>query len=83
MAQFAVVGYQVMVSTNPPAVPGAPAFVPRVTITIQVGPSPQQVQSVPLPMTNEAEFLALCAMMQLPGRLIFDQQQGTLEKVTP
>jgi hypothetical protein len=83
MAQFAVLGYALQISTNPPPeVPGVspPAFVPRVTIVIQTLEGPR---NVPLPIKSAAEFMAFCAMMQVPGRLLFEDVQGTLDKISP
>lgn len=81
MPQFPVIGYQLQVSTAPPATPGAPVdFVPRVFITIQAS-NGSQVR--PLQIKDPAEFMALCALIQAPGRLVFDLAQETLEKVMP
>jgi hypothetical protein len=83
MAQFTVLGYALQISTNPPAeVPGTPPpeFIPRVTIVIQ---TPEGHRSIPLPIKGAAEFMALCAMMQVPGRLLFEDVQGTLDKISP
>ena len=82
MAQFPVSGYLLQLSTAPPAAPGAPPidFVPRVLITIQ-GSNGQQTRQ--LQINNPAEFVAVCALIQSPGRLVFDPAQETLEKVMP
>ena len=82
MPQFPVIGYQLQVSTAPPATPNAPPidFVPRVVITIQAANGQQTRQ---LQINNPAEFMALCAVIQAPGRLVFDLAQETLEKVMP
>jgi hypothetical protein len=80
MAQFQVIGYQLQVSTAPVQQPGAPAaeMIPRVFIQFQPGGQLRQ-----LPINNATEFMAICALIQAPGRLIFDNVQETLEKVTP
>jgi hypothetical protein len=82
MAQFPVIGYQLQISTVPPQQQGAPPieFIPRVFITVQSAGGPQSVQ---LPVNNQAEFLAICALIQTPGRLVFESTQETLEKVMP
>jgi hypothetical protein len=83
MAQFPVLAYQLQVSTAPPqqqqGVP-PPEFIPRVTITVQTGQGPR---NVPLPIQSASEFMAICALMQVQGRLVFDDIQETLEKMMP
>ena len=83
MAQFPVLGYQLLVSTAPPQVQAAvppPEFVPRITITIQTAQGPR---NIPLPISSAAEFSAICALMQVQGRLVFEDVQETLEKIMP
>lgn len=80
MAQFPVIGYQLQVSTAPVQQAGGPTvdMIPRVFIQFQTGG-----QLRPLPINGAAEFMAICALIQAPGRLIFDNAQETLEKVMP
>jgi hypothetical protein len=80
MAQFPVIGYQLQVSTVPPQQPGAPPieFIPRVFIEFQTGG-----QALQLPIKSPTEFMAICALIQAPGRLVFDNTQETLEKIMP
>src|SRR5262249_40151672 len=80
MAQFPVIGYQLQISTAPQTLPNAPAveFVPRVFLQFQTGPQPLQ-----LPVKSAAEFMAICALIEAPGRLVYDNVQETLEKVMP
>ena len=82
MPQFPVVGYQLQVSTIPPQTPGAPPveFIPRVFITIQGSGGLQNRQ---LPIRSPTEFMALCALIQTPGRLVFESVEETLEKIMP
>lgn len=76
MAQFPVLAYKLQVSTAP--VPGvAVTFTPRIFIQIPDRPPFQ------LPVNSEAEFMAICALLQVPGRLMFEDGQGTLEKIGP
>jgi hypothetical protein len=53
-------------------------MIPRVFIQFQTGGQLPQ-----LPINSAAEFMAICALIQAPGRLIFDNVQETLEKVMP
>ena len=81
MAQFPVIGFQLQISTAPPVQPpGGPAvdMIPRVFIQFQTGGQFRQ-----LPVNSATEFMAICALIQAPGRLIFDTVQETLEKVMP
>jgi hypothetical protein len=76
MAQFPVLAYKLQVSTAP--LPGAAVtFTPRVFIQV---PDRAPFQ---LPVNSEAEFMAICALLQVPGRLVFEDGQGTLEKIMP
>jgi hypothetical protein len=76
--QYPVTGYMLQVSTVPPAGPVATDFVPRVVITVQGGTQP-----ISLPIKNTSEFMAICALLQAPGRLICESEQATLEKIGP
>ena len=80
--QFQVVKYQLQISTAPVAGQGVPApeFIPGVILQIQTN---QGLQQVRLPINSPAEFMAVCALLQVPGSLLFDQQLFTLEKVGP
>jgi hypothetical protein len=53
-------------------------MIPRVLIQFQPGGQFRQ-----LPINSAAEFLAICALIQAPGRLIFENVQETLAKVMP
>ena len=80
MAQFPVVGYAVQLSTNPPQQPGAPPVPFRAGVAIQFQPSgPFQ----PLPINGPDEFMAIVALIQTPGRLMYDPVGATLEKIEP
>jgi hypothetical protein len=80
MSQFPVIGYQLQLSTVPPEVPGSlpVEFVTRVFLQFQTG-----TQLLQLPVRSPTEFMAICALIQAPGRLVYDNVQGTLEKVMP
>lgn len=81
MAQFAVISYQLQLSTSPLQQGVVPVeFVPRAFITIQTAQGNRTIQ---LPIHNAAEFMAICALIQSPGRLVFDDAQETLEKLQP
>ena len=80
MPQFEVKGYAVQVSTNPPQQPGAPPVPFRVGVALQFelnGPFQ------PLPINGPDEFMAVVALIQTPGRLMFDPIGATLEKIQP
>ena len=80
MAQFPVVGYALLVSTNPPPAPGAPPVEFKTGVSIQfVVNGPFQ----PLPIRSTEEFMAVVALIQTPGRLLYDPQAATLEKIQP
>lgn len=36
-----------------------------------------------LPVESTAEFMALCALIQTPGRLVFDPDEAKLQKLMP
>jgi hypothetical protein len=76
--QYPVTGYVLEVSTVPPASPVPTDFIPRVLITVQGGTQP-----ISLPIKNTSEFMAICALLQTPGRLIYESEQATLEKIGP
>lgn len=80
MSQLPVISYQLQVSTNPPVMAGQPApeFIPRILLQVQGLP-----RIVQLPINSPAEFAAACALIQAPGRLFFETEQETLEKVSP
>jgi hypothetical protein len=82
MAQHAVIGYSVTVSTAVAAGPNAPPidYVPKLFVTAVTGNGMQQIE---LPMKSKEEFTAICALIQLPGRLVYEETQGTLEKIWP
>lgn len=80
MPQFPVIGYQLQISTAPVQQPGAPPvpMIPRVLLQFQTGAQLRQ-----LPINDAQEFMAICALIQAPGRLVFDNVQETLEKIMP
>jgi|KBSSwiStaDraftv2_1062776.scaffolds.fasta_scaffold1805615_2 hypothetical protein len=80
MPQFPVVGYALQVSTNPQQVPGAPAVPFRAAVAIQFQP---QGPFQPLVINGPDEFMAIAALLQTPGRLMFDPVGATLEKIEP
>lgn len=80
MAQFPVIGYTLEIGTAPrsrkPGVP-PPQMVPAVFIQVGGGqPFQLQVQS-------PEEFMAICALIQAPGRLVFDPEEQKMQKVMP
>jgi hypothetical protein len=79
MPQIQVVGYALQLSTNPPQQPGA-AMPFRVGIAVQLQPG-GPFQS--LPINGPDEFMAAVALIQTPGRLMFDPVGSTLEKIEP
>ena len=80
MPQFPVVGYALQISTNPPQQPGAPPLPFRVAVAIQLQANgPFQF----LPINGPDEFAAVMALIQTPGRLLFDPVGAVLEKVEP
>ena len=73
-----VTGYALGITTVAQPQPGGSPFLPRVSIQVQPnGPFTE------LRVTNIEEFMAITALMQLPGRLVFDNQSLTLEKIQP
>jgi hypothetical protein len=80
MPQFPVIGYLLQVSTAPRPLPGgiAPTMTPRVSIQLE-----PNGQFRPLPINDATEFMAICALIQTEGRLVFDAEQETLDKVMP
>jgi hypothetical protein len=80
MPQIPVLSYVVQVNTNPPQVPGAPPTPFRVGVAVQLQKNgPFQ----PLPINGPDEFMAVMAVLQVPGQLVFDPVGVTLEKVGP
>ena len=75
-----VVGYALQVSTNPPPLPGTPAAPFRVAVSLQLQPNGA---FQPLPINGPDEFMAIVALIQTPGRLMFDPVATTLEKIQP
>ena len=65
-----------------PVAPGSPPpeFIPAVFISPQTARGPQRI---PLKVNSPAEFSALCALIQAPGRLVFDDHSETLPKAMP
>jgi len=80
MPQYPVIGYTLLVSTTPPHQSNMPAVPFRCGVSIQFQPNgPFQ----PLPINSPEEFMAVVALVQAPGRLMFEPQGGTLEKIQP
>jgi hypothetical protein len=65
--QFPVIGYALQIS-----------IVPNVSIQFQPG-GPFTALNV----NGPDEFMAIVALIQAPGRLLFDPQAATLQKVMP
>jgi hypothetical protein len=80
MPQFPVVGYVLQLSTNPPSQPGVPPPPFRAGVAIQLQPN-GPFQS--LPINGADEFMAITALLQTTGRLLFDPVGMTLEKIEP
>lgn len=80
MPQFPVIGYALQISTNPLLPPGAPPvpFLANVSIQFQPGGP-----FTALNINGPDEFMAIVALIQAPGRLMFDPQASTLQKVQP
>jgi len=80
MPPIPVAEYAIQISTNPPQQPGTPAvpFKTGILIRLQAG---GQFQA--LPINGPDEFMAIVALIQTPGRLMFDPVGMTLEKVGP
>jgi hypothetical protein len=80
MPQIPVVGYALQLSTNPPQQVGAPPLPFRVGVALQLQPNgPFQA----LPINGPDEFMAVVALLQTQGRLLFDPVGSTLEKIEP
>lgn len=80
MPPLPVVGYVLQVQTNPPQQQGAPPLPFRVGVGVQVRPGgPFSF----LPINGPDEFMATLALIQTPGRLMFDPDGSTLDKVQP
>lgn len=80
MPQLIVTGYALQIGTRPLQQPGAPATPFRAGVALQFqsgGPFEA------LPINGWDEFMAVAALIQTPGRLIYDSQRMTLEKVSP
>jgi hypothetical protein len=78
MALLNVTGYILGITTIAQPQAGSAPFLPRVSIQVQPnGPYTE------LRISNVEEFVAIAALIQTPGRLIFDSQSLTLEKVQP
>ena len=76
MAQVPVVSYALQLSTNP-QLPGEPF---RVGVAIQLQPNGP---FTPLLINAPDEFNAVAALIQAPGRLMFDPVGSTLVKIQP
>ena len=76
-----VIAYALQISTHVPPQPNAPpppAFIGGVSIQLQ-----QNGPFVPLPINGPDEFMAVAALLQTPGRLLFEQNGATLQKIQP
>jgi len=80
MPLIPVVGYALQVSTNPPQQPGAPPIPFRVGVALQLQPNGPFTS---LLINDPDEFRAVVALIQTPGRLLFDPVGSTLEKIEP
>jgi hypothetical protein len=80
MPQFPVVAYALQVSTNPIQPPGTPPLPFRVGVAVQLQPNGA---FQPLPINTPDEFAAITALLQTPGKLVFDPVAATLEKLGP
>lgn len=80
MAQLPVVQYVIEISTAPrqrqAGVP-PPEMVPAVFIQ-----TPNS-RLFPLQINSTTEFMAVTALLQVPGRLVFDQDEQKLQKLMP
>ncbi len=80
MPQFPVVSYALEVSTAPrqrqAGVP-PPEMIPAVFVQVQGG------QPFQLHVESTAEYMAICELIQTPGRLVFDPDQQKLQKIMP
>lgn len=80
MAQFPVVSYWLEMSTAPrQRQAGVPPPEMRPAVYIQV----PGTQLFALPIESKEEFLAVCALLQTPGRLVFEQDEQKLLKIMP
>ena len=78
MPLLSVTGYILGITTIAQPQPGSAPFLPRVSIQVQPnGPYTE------LRVSNVDEFVAIAALIQAPGRLMFDNQLLTLEKISP
>jgi hypothetical protein len=73
MPQIPVFGYAIGVSTNPQVNPPA-----RIGLQFEPGGPLKEI-----PIANPSEFLALAAVIQAPGRLVFQTETSMLEKIQP
>ncbi len=80
MPQFPVIGYALQVQSNPPPMPGTPPLPFRTGVGVQLQPNGPYTW---LLVNGPDEFAALVALIQTPGRLLFDPAGMTLEKVEP
>lgn len=80
MPLLPVVSYALQLSINPPQQPGAPPVPFRVGVAIQLQPNgPFNA----LLINDPDEFRAVVALIQTPGRLLFDPVGSTLHKIQP
>jgi hypothetical protein len=80
MPQFPVLSYALQVITTPVQQPGASPVPFRVAVAIQLQPNgPFSF----LPVNAPDEFIAILALLQTPGKLMFDPVGSILEKLGP
>lgn len=77
MAQLPVLSYQLQVNPVTPGRLPSP-IVPRLFLEVEGLP-----HIVRLPLESHAAFASACALLQSPGRLVFETELRTLEKVFP
>ncbi|HET7535284.1 MAG TPA: hypothetical protein VFJ90_02440 [Candidatus Didemnitutus sp.] len=75
-----VTGYMLQVSMAPLSLQGTPPppFVAKVFVQTAAGGIYWQ-----MPINGPDEFTAVCALLQSPGRLLWENDQLTLQKIMP
>lgn len=73
-----VTGYILGITTIAQSGPGSAPFLPRVAIQVQPNTPYTEMR-----ISSVEEFVAIAALIQTPGRLLFDTQSLTLEKIQP
>jgi hypothetical protein len=75
-----VVGYELQITLDPPQSPGAPRVPFVATVLVQFEPGGQFTT---VNLHSNDEFLAMCAVLAVPGRLLFDRDRQTFQKILP